>query len=36
MLRRREDKGEPIQILFPVIKPHDWLEMGSRSRKKVI
>jgi hypothetical protein len=35
MLRRREDKGGPIQLLFFVAKPLDWLERGSRSRKKM-
>jgi hypothetical protein len=34
MLRRREDRGGPIQLLFPVTKPHDWLESGSRSERK--
>jgi hypothetical protein len=34
MLRRREDKGGPIQLLFPIAKPHDWLERGSRSGRK--
>jgi hypothetical protein len=24
MLRRRKDKGGPVQPLFPVDKPHDW------------
>ncbi len=36
MLRRREDKGGPIQLLFPVAKPHDLLERESRSGKKDI
>ncbi len=34
MLMSREDKGGPIQLLFPITKPHYWLERGSRSRKK--
>jgi hypothetical protein len=34
MLRRREDKGGPIQLLFLVAKPHDWLERRSRSGNK--
>jgi hypothetical protein len=34
MMRRREDKGCPIQLLLPIIKPHDWLKRGSRSGQK--
>jgi hypothetical protein len=34
MLRRREGKGGPIQSLFLIAKPHDWLERGSRSENK--
>jgi hypothetical protein len=33
-LRRREDKVGPIQLLFPVTKPSEWLERGSRSKRK--
>jgi hypothetical protein len=36
MMRRREDKGCPIQLLLPIIKPHDWLERGSSSGKRNI
>jgi hypothetical protein len=36
MLRRREDKERPIQLLFPIAKHHDWLERGSRSGQKGI
>ncbi len=34
MLRRREDKGGPVEPLFPTAKPHDWLERGSRGGKR--
>jgi hypothetical protein len=34
MLRRREDKGGPGQLLFPIAKPQDWLEKGNCNRQR--
>jgi hypothetical protein len=28
MFKKKEDKGGYIQLLFPITKPHDWLERG--------
>jgi hypothetical protein len=34
VMRRREDKGGPIQLPFPIAKPHDWFERGVEVGKK--
>jgi hypothetical protein len=36
ILRRREDKRGPIQLIFLVAKPDDWLERGVEAGKKEI
>jgi hypothetical protein len=36
MMKRREDIGGPIQLLFPIAKPFDWLERGVEASKRKI